>query len=65
MIMSAATLDVSAPSEGMLQPILAQAVSPAANAIEVIEDLKTITTGEAAQKGLMPRFIARLDPGSV
>jgi hypothetical protein len=65
MIMNAATLDVSAPSEGMLQLILAQAVSPAANAIEVIEDLTTITTGEAAQKGLMARFIARLDPGSV
>jgi hypothetical protein len=28
MIMNAATLDVSAPSEGMLQLILAQAVSP-------------------------------------
>jgi hypothetical protein len=28
MIMNAATLDVSAPSEGMLQLILAQAVGP-------------------------------------
>jgi hypothetical protein len=28
MLMNAATLDVSAPSEGMLQLILAQAVSP-------------------------------------
>jgi hypothetical protein len=39
--------------------------APAANAIEVIEDLKTITTGEAAQEALMGAVIARLDPGSV
>lgn len=55
--MNAATLDVSAPSEGMLQLILAQAVSPGRERDRGDRRSEAIRTGEAAQEALMARLL--------
>jgi hypothetical protein len=65
MMMNAATLDVSAPSEGMLQLILAQAVSPGRERDRGDRRSEDHHNWRGGTRGAHGAVIARLDPGSV